>query len=1022
MADTIKTAPTIWICLTWTAIFSLLGLGGNYLALSIGFNVNFIFGTIFGLLAAALLGSFWGVAAALIGSSYTFILWNHPYAIVIFGCEALWLALALKKRPTATLFLIDLAYWCVLGIPLVYFFYYGIMDLGGRSSGIIALKQSLNGVCNALVAGVLLHYLPFQKWLRLPPLPLRSNAQIFFEAMALLLLLPSIGGLIYMNQRNIEWAENNMISRVAQSAHEAKWFISNWLAQHQRATELLAQKGAASDFKFSESLQADLRHIHTLFPDFHSVSLADAHATTVAFDPIINERSESTIGLNFSDRAWFKRLQKSQQTVVSDVFMGRGGIFRPIFTISTPVFRNGQLIGLGFGAVNLDRVQHLLREISDQSGTTLTLFDREHYIIISTDSQRTPLKKLYWPIDHSRENIRENVFLHRPESQKNISIMHSWKEAIFFTEVPIADTDWTVLAEGPLAPLQQSVYDSSIQNLMAIFLLLFITNGISLWVSNFLARPTNFLAQLSASIPEKIESGVEIGWPKPKTLEIATLAENFRQTATLLREKITALKHSKETLETKVAERTAELQTSNDKFKIIFDNEIYAICIFDLQTLRFLDVNNAYEQMYGYHRNELLAGMTIHDITAEHGKSEQSTKHASKNGTIFVPLRYHRKKNGTVFPVEIVGGPYTWNGQRVMFGLAHDISDRITAEKSLRESEDRWQFALEGSGDGVWDWNTVSNKVFFSKQWKTMLGYAEDEIGDSLSDWDNRVHPVDKAQCYQDLNRHFQGETDIYLNEHRVLCKDGSYKWILDRGKVIEWTPDGKPLRVIGTHTDMTYRKTIEEQLRTIAESQRVLLREVNHRVKNNLGLILGMLRLEAAQMMNGACQHLLTELEGRVLALSAVHSMLSSGAWQPVLLHDLCEQIIVSNLPRTETASLTLKIFPSAVTIDASQAHNIAIVINELATNTAKHARGILPLSVVVNFTSDGNDIIIHYHDNGPGYPQALLDGSLIPPGIGLKLVRGIIEMSLAGQVELSNQDGAMTKIRFARAMPEGS
>ena len=108
----------------------------------------------------------------------------------------------------------------------------------------------------------------------------------------------------------------------------------------------------------------------------------------------------------------------------------------------------------------------------------------------------------------------------------------------------------------------------------------------------------------------------------------------------------------------KQAEET--LKESEEKYRVIFNNEIYSICIFDLETLRLLDVNDTYCNMYGYSREELVSGMTIHDITAEHQVSDAATRQAVNEGTIFIPLRYHSKKDGTVFPVEIVGGPYTW--------------------------------------------------------------------------------------------------------------------------------------------------------------------------------------------------------------------------------------------------------------------------------------------------------------------------------------------------------------------------
>ncbi|MGB4291741.1 MAG: transporter substrate-binding domain-containing protein [Bacteroidales bacterium] len=135
------------------------------------------------------------------------------------------------------------------------------------------------------------------------------------------------------------------------------------------------------------------------------------------------------------------------------------------------------------------------------------------------------------------------------------------------------------------------------------------------------------------------------------------------------------------------------------------------------------------------------------------------------------------------------------------------------AMDDLRKAEARWKFAIESTEQGLWDWNVQTGEVFFSKQWKNMLGYEEDEITNSLSEWEKRAHPDDLKQVWEEIEKHFRGETDIYTNEHRLLCKDGTYKWVLDRGKVIEFTGDGKPLRMIGTHTDISRKKEEEKIL-----------------------------------------------------------------------------------------------------------------------------------------------------------------------------------------------------------------
>lgn len=144
--------------------------------------------------------------------------------------------------------------------------------------------------------------------------------------------------------------------------------------------------------------------------------------------------------------------------------------------------------------------------------------------------------------------------------------------------------------------------------------------------------------------------------------------------------------------------------------------------------------------------------------------------------------------------------------------LAKEIAERIRTEEVLRESEQRWQLALRGNNDGIWDWNVKTNEVFFSDRWKEMLGYEDDEISNHLDERVTRVHPDDLNWVTQAVQAHFEKKTPFYITEHRVLCKDGSYKWILDRGQGL-WDENGQVVRMAGSHTDITERKQAEEAL-----------------------------------------------------------------------------------------------------------------------------------------------------------------------------------------------------------------
>ena len=144
-------------------------------------------------------------------------------------------------------------------------------------------------------------------------------------------------------------------------------------------------------------------------------------------------------------------------------------------------------------------------------------------------------------------------------------------------------------------------------------------------------------------------------------------------------------------------------------------------------------------------------------------------------------------------------------------------AERDHANIELQRAEERWQFALEGGDHGVWEWNIALNTVFYSPLWKTMLGYRVDEITNNPDEWKSRVHPDDWPEVEIEVQRHLDGITPIYSCEHRVRCKDGSYKWILGHGKIITRDDAGTPLMMIGTHTDISSQKQMDLAL---AESE----------------------------------------------------------------------------------------------------------------------------------------------------------------------------------------------------------
>ncbi len=142
-----------------------------------------------------------------------------------------------------------------------------------------------------------------------------------------------------------------------------------------------------------------------------------------------------------------------------------------------------------------------------------------------------------------------------------------------------------------------------------------------------------------------------------------------------------------------------------------------------------------------------------------------------------------------------------------------DVTERRRTAETLRERQERWQLALHGNNDGIWDWNLKTNEVFFSTQWKEMLGYKDHEVSNCWDEWTKRIHPDERDSVLQAFQDHFAKKTPFYVCEYRVQCQDGSYKWILDRGQAL-WDALGDVVRMVGSYTDITDRKRADEELK----------------------------------------------------------------------------------------------------------------------------------------------------------------------------------------------------------------
>jgi PAS domain S-box-containing protein len=264
-----------------------------------------------------------------------------------------------------------------------------------------------------------------------------------------------------------------------------------------------------------------------------------------------------------------------------------------------------------------------------------------------------------------------------------------------------------------------------------------------------------------------------------------------------------------------------ELDRSEDKYRVLVEQAPDAIfCA--TSDLRITEFNARACELSGYDRDELIQ-MSVPDfIRAEDLAVQPIRMDELKEGKTVVAERRLKRKDGTLVPVE-VSARFLSDGR--LQAIIRDITERKQAEAALWESGQRLTLALDASNTGLWGFNIQTRETFFSREWKSQIGYDEDEIEDRFSVWEDLLHSDDRERMIARAKAYAEDEWPNYEEEFRLRHKDGSHRWIITRASLIR-DSDGKPLRLLGSHYDVTERKQAEDALR---ERENVLRLFVEH-------------------------------------------------------------------------------------------------------------------------------------------------------------------------------------------------
>jgi PAS domain S-box-containing protein len=464
----------------------------------------------------------------------------------------------------------------------------------------------------------------------------------------------------------------------------------------------------------------------------------------------------------------------------------------------------------------------------------------------------------------------------------------------------------------------------------------------------------------------------------------------------------------------------------------------------------FVDVNEGFCRSSGYSRDELLS-MTVHDIDPEFTAEVWPAfwnKLKQSGSLIFETM--HRSKEGKNYPVEIMATYFEYNGKEYHCGFAHDITERKLVEKRLQESEKRYRNVVQDQTEFICRFLPDGTHIFANEAYCSYFGKTCDLIINT------QFKPSILQQDRQIVKEHFTSLTPqhpIATIEHRIVMPDGQIRWqqwndraIFDaNGKLVEYqsvgrdTTDRKLMEEeilslnqtleqrVKERTDalmhlneemlseITQRKDVERQLQLTVTEKETLLKEIHHRVKNNLQIIASLLNLQSQYINDEKTLAVMKDSQNRIKAMALIHEKIyQSKSLDRIDYGDYLEKITRSLFESygISPKKIAMQIHAKNIVLHIDKAIPCSLIINELLTNSFKHA---FPNDrtgeVRIDIKLDGDTLQLIFSDNGIGLPESITLNRT--ESLGMRLISGLIQQ-LKGTVEIKRGEGTTFVIAF--------
>ncbi|MDD2310325.1 MAG: cache domain-containing protein [Desulfuromonadaceae bacterium] len=594
---TLPTAVTSKYRIIYFIALIAAGLAGNYFHYPVFTNIDFIFGSIFAMLALQFFGLGRGILAAAIIAAYTYILWNHPYSIIIMTAEVAVVGWLMERRKMGMV-LADTLYWLLLGMPLAYIFFQIVMHVSPNGSYIVMVKEAVNGIFNALVARLIFTCFVLRSRTRLI-----SYREIMYNLLAFFVLCPALVMLAVGSRRDFADTDRHVRTTLIQVSQSAEQRLKTWVDNRKTTILNLAEMAASYS---PQQMQTYLEQAKRSDLNFVRIRLQDREATAVAFYPLVDELGQNNIGKNFADRPSLPQLIQVLKPMLSEVEIESFGAPKPVVSVLAPVVIRGEYSGYVAGVLSLEEIRKYLDTNLNVHGAFYVLIDKNGNVIMTNRTDQKVMTP-FVPGKGTLHRLDEGISQWIPIVPPNTPRFERWHKSFYITEHAVGSlSEWRLILAQPVEPFKMLLYKNYTGKMTLLFLILLLALALAEFLSRKMVVTLGELRSLTYQLPVKLATERNgIIWPESGIKEAQHLINNFREMAESLAKQFHEIRQINESLEQRVDERTRELRESEEAYRAVADFTYdWEYWVSPDGTLRYL--SPSCERHTGYRREEFL--------------------------------------------------------------------------------------------------------------------------------------------------------------------------------------------------------------------------------------------------------------------------------------------------------------------------------------------------------------------------------------------------------------------------------